>query len=152
MDRSRLKWAVVALAMGLCLLMGGLGVAVAQTAPASGLGQSWPNAQDVSANPQFHVYVFAVNGLKFIQVNDVNGTVRGGVAASPDGTSSLALPLGAGQLQAVTDSAPADGVTVYSDSGTTVTASPTRGLVASPSARPVAAADCTSVTDCTKIN
>lgn len=49
---------------------------------AAGLGQSWPNAPDVSANSNWHVYVFELNGIRFIQVNDVNGNVLGAVGTA----------------------------------------------------------------------
>ena len=134
------------------LLMGALmicsGLAAAQTAPSAGLGTSWPNAQDVSKRPEFHVYVFSLGGVKYVQVNDAAGNVRGGVAATPDGSTTLALPLGSGQVQVA--AAPTDGALIYQDSGTTVTASPTQGLVASPAGTTMRAADCTSVADCTK--
>ena len=80
--------------------------------------------------------------------NDAAANVRGGVAATPDGSTTLALPLGSGQVQVA--AAPTDGAVIYQDSGTTVTASPTQGLVASPAGTTMRAADCTSVADCTK--
>jgi hypothetical protein len=104
-------------------------VAFAQTAaPATGLGQSWPNATDVSANPHWHVYVFVLNGIKYIQVNDLNGTVHAAVGTA-NGTS-IVLPVG---VDAQNVSAPAStsssaissaAQTVYQDSATTVTAAP----------------------------
>ncbi|HUB92304.1 MAG TPA: hypothetical protein VMA74_21450, partial [Dyella sp.] len=67
--------------------------AFAQTsAPATGLGQSWPNASDVSANPNWHVYVFFLHGVKYIQINDLNGTVHAAVGAA-NGTT-IVLPVG----------------------------------------------------------
>ena len=76
----------------------GVGVAHAQTA-LSGLGQSWPNATDVSTNPNYHVYVFERGGTRYIQVNDASGAVRGAFARTPYkltglpiGTDTLATP------------------------------------------------------------
>ena len=76
----------------------GMGVAHAQTA-ISGLGQSWPNATDVSSNPNYHVYVFERGGTRYIQVNDASGAVRGAFARTPYkltglpiGTDTLATP------------------------------------------------------------
>lgn len=60
--------------------------------PSSGLGQSWPNATDLSASPHWHVYVFQRDGVRYVQVNDLNGNVRSAVATV--GGSFLALPVG----------------------------------------------------------
>ena len=79
------------------IAMAGL-FALAMSAPAmaddqaSGLGQSWPNAQDQSINPNYHVYVFNKDGVNYVQVNDAAGKVRAAVAAS--GGQFLVLPLG----------------------------------------------------------
>lgn len=71
----------------------GLSTAVLATQPAAtGLGQSWPNVTDVSASTHWHVYTFMRDGIEYIQVNDLNGNVRGAVAAS-NGTF-LVLPMG----------------------------------------------------------
>ncbi len=68
-------------------------VATAYAAPPShGLGQMWPNAQDVSANPQWHVYVFERDQIHYIQVNDSSGAVRAAFAVA-NGTA-LVLPIG----------------------------------------------------------
>jgi len=99
--------------------------AFAQTAaPASGLGQSWPNAADVSANPNWHVYVFVLNGVKYIQVNDLNGTVHAAVGTA--GSTTIVLPVGVDSqnVSTATTSTTSNSVTVYSDSTTTVTATP----------------------------
>lgn len=147
------KWGVallVAMAMSI-----GMPVAAQQAAPqaiaspAAGLGSAWPNAQDVSKRPEWHVYVFVRDGVKYIQVNDVNGVVRGGVAASITGDTQIALPLGMGQVGVATDPAAVQGPVVYSDN-TTVVSSTSTGLVASPQL--MRAADCTSVPDCSKLN
>ena len=108
--------------------------AFAQTAaPATGLGQSWPNAADVSANPNWHVYVFVLNGIRYIQVNDLNGTVHAAVGTA-NGTS-IVLPVGVDSQNVTTpaQNAPAStsssatssaAQTVYQDNATTVTAAP----------------------------
>jgi hypothetical protein len=112
--------------------------AVAQTgpsavAPSTGLGESWPNATDVSTSPHWHVYVFVLNGIKYVQVNDLNGNVRA-AAAIANGTV-LALPIGSdvanvrtGSLKpAMSRSARSSGAeTVYRDNTTTVTTVPQR--------------------------
>lgn len=80
------------LAAGLaCTLFGE--AAMAASPPSTGLGQSWPNAADVSATPHFHVYVFQKQGVRYVQVNDTNGTVRGAVAYTA-ADSVLDLPIG----------------------------------------------------------
>ncbi|HET7332048.1 hypothetical protein [Dyella sp.] len=102
-------------------------IASAQTsAPATGLGQAWPNAADVSANPNWHVYVFVLNGIKYIQVNDLNGNVHAAVGTA-NGTS-IVLPVGVDSQNVATSSSTttdsSSTTTVYSDSATTVTATP----------------------------
>ena len=96
--------------------------AFAQTStPATGLGQNWPNAADQSASPNWHVYVFWLNGIKYVQVNDLNGTVHAAVAAANG--SVVVLPVGV-DAQNVQTAATSTGTTVYSDATTTVTATP----------------------------
>lgn len=108
-------------------------ITFAQTsAPATGLGQAWPNAADVSASPNFHVYVFVLNGIKYIQINDLNGTVHAAVGTA-NGTS-IVLPVGVDSQNVVTSSSTTNSSsttssvsstqTVYRDSTTTVTATP----------------------------
>ena len=136
MSRSQgsfVRKAALAGLIGLCVTS----VAFAQTAaPATGLGQSWPNAADVSTSPNWHVYVFVLNGIKYIQVNDLNGTVHAAVGTA-NGTS-IVLPVGVDSqnVAAGTQNAPAStsssavsaasssAQTVYQDSATTVTATP----------------------------
>ncbi|HTV86023.1 MAG TPA: hypothetical protein VME63_11480 [Dyella sp.] len=97
--------------------------------PSTGLGQSWPNAADVSVSPHYHVYVFARDGIRYIQVNDLNGTVRGAVAVADHVV--LVLPIGADassvvtyQPQANAQRPNASGETVYRDGTTQISASP----------------------------
>jgi hypothetical protein len=109
-------------------------MAFAQTAtPSTGLGQAWPNATDVSANPNWHVYVFVLNGVKYIQVNDLNGTVHAAVGTANG--AAIVLPIGVDSQNVTTTQAPASSSssssvlspaaqTVYSDNTTTVTATP----------------------------
>lgn len=105
------------------------GTAMAAT-PATGLGQAWPNASDVSTNPNFHVYVFTLGGVKYIQVNDTNGNVLGSVGTA--GGQFITLPIGQFAQQVATPSQPASVATsaapaaapavVYNDGTTTMTA------------------------------
>lgn len=98
-------------------------VAAQDAVPATGLGQSWPNAPDVSRSAHYHVYRFERDGMAYIQVNDLQGKVLGAVAATQGVT--FALPIGA-QAQSVkvrADPASADLMqVVYQDDGLTVMA------------------------------
>lgn len=99
------------------LAMGISSMASATDAPSTGLGQAWPNATDVSANPHWHVYVFVKDGVRYVQVNDTNGGVRSAIATAGD--QVLVLPIGQDAQNVVTtDSAteaadPAE--TIYDD-------------------------------------
>lgn len=94
--------------------------------PATGLGQAWPNATDVSASPHYHVYVFQRSGVRYVQINDAAGTVRGAVALV-DG-EALDLPVGvdANRWTAVSkgSSAAARGEPVYRDDSVSILAAP----------------------------
>lgn len=70
-----------------------------------GLGQAWPNAQDVSSSPRWHVYVFERDGIRYFQVNDLNGTVRAAVATANG--QFLVLPIGHDASLVTTSSKPA---------------------------------------------
>jgi hypothetical protein len=102
------------------------GTAFAQTAtPATGLGQAWPNAADQSSSPNWHVYVFVLNGVKYIQVNDLNGTVHAAVGTVSGAT--FALPMGVDSQKVTTTpsaSTSSSTQTIYNDGTTTVTATP----------------------------
>jgi hypothetical protein len=79
-------------ALATLLTIGLSGVAVAGNPPSTGLGQAWPNAADVSASPNWHVYVFVLNGVKYVQVNDLNGNVLGAIGTA--GGQYITLPIG----------------------------------------------------------
>ncbi|UGB45982.1 hypothetical protein LQ772_01365 [Frateuria edaphi] len=66
--------------------------ASATAATSTGLGQAWPNAQDVSASTHWHVYTFANNGVQYFQVNDFYGNLR--VAFASVNGQFLVLPMG----------------------------------------------------------
>ncbi|MGC1549083.1 MAG: hypothetical protein WA777_11190 [Rhodanobacter sp.] len=98
-------------------------------APATGLGQSWPNAPDVSSSTNWHVYVFYLNGIKYVQVNDLNGNVHAAVGAANGATIVLPVGVDAQHVTTATTSvapkaAAAHSTVVYSDSTTTITATP----------------------------
>jgi hypothetical protein len=101
--------------------------ALAYQAPSTGLGQSWPNATDVSTSPHYHVYVFVRDGIRYIQVNDLNGTVLSAVAVADH--EVLVLPVGADEpyvtaSQATSAKASSSTETVYNDGATQLTAEP----------------------------
>lgn len=85
----------------------------------TGLGQAWPNAPDVSASPHWHVYAFERGGVRYIQVNDLNGTVRAAFATSNGAFLSLPIGLDASRLATPQDPLPAPASTageiVYHD-------------------------------------
>lgn len=83
--------------------------AVAAQPAQTGLGQSWPNARDVSASPNWHVYVFERGGIRYIQVNDLQGNVHAAVANA--GGELLALPVGSDAQSVSTPDEPAAGET-----------------------------------------
>lgn len=106
------------------------GVAFADL-PSTGLGQAWPNTTDVSTNPNWHVYVFTLGGIRYVQVNDLNGNVLGAVGTA--GGQFITLPIGAFSQQVATPQQPAatsnatpaaSPTTVYNDGASTVTATP----------------------------
>ncbi len=115
------------------------GLTVALSAPvfatettAFGLGQAWPNATDVSSSPHWHVYLFTRNGVRFVQVNDTNGNVRGAFATA--GGQFMVLPMGRDAQRIATPQQNADTTapvdpggyqeTIYKDDSVTVTAVP----------------------------
>lgn len=111
------------LAMAVVLI--GCGTATAGTVPVNGLGQSWPNSPDQSASPEFHVYTFDRKGVRYIQVNDTNGTVRGAVAVIGDEVMALPMGTDAGRWSASTpNTARAAGPSVYQDAAVRVSAMP----------------------------
>lgn len=96
------------------------GPAMAGNRGANGLGQAWPNAQDVSSSPRWHVYVFERDGIRYVQINDLNGNVR--AAFATQGGTFLVLPIGSDAANVATpqDPQPApentQGEVVYRDS------------------------------------
>jgi hypothetical protein len=105
--------------------MGLTSAAFAQTtASVSGLGQNWPNAADQSSSPNWHVYVFVLNGIKYVQINDLNGTVHAAVGAASGTVVVLPMGLDSQNVQAATSNASSTAATIYSDATTTVTATP----------------------------
>ena len=94
--------------------------------PTTGLGQAWPNATDVSLSPHYHVYRFVRDGIQYIQVNDLGGTVHAAIAAA-NGTV-LVLPIGVDAAQvksaAAGTTASSTSEIVYQDASVSVSATP----------------------------
>jgi hypothetical protein len=78
--------------------------AFAQGLASTGLGQAWPNAPDVSASSAYHVFVFERRGTRYVQVNDIQGNVRGAFAYA--GKDIVGLPVGLDALRLATPSEP----------------------------------------------
>jgi hypothetical protein len=103
--------------------------AFASQPPSTGLGQAWPNTTDVSISPHYHVYVFVRDGIRYIQVNDTNGTVRGAVAVADHVVLVLPVGVDASSVVATASRTTAQaqsvsGETVYRDSSLQITATP----------------------------
>lgn len=100
--------------------------------PSAGLGQSWPNTVDVSSNPSLHAYVFVLRGVKYVQVNDINGNVLGAVGTAngdfitlPIGRFSNLVSTPQEAATVTTTAVPvAAPTTVYQDGTTEITATP----------------------------
>src|ERR1700761_7386106 len=90
------------------------GTALADSPASSGLGQSWPNTPDLSSSPRYHGFVFVKDGVRFIQVHDAAGRVRG------------ALATGRGAQLVITTGSSASAEPVYQDDEVTITAQPQR--------------------------
>lgn len=107
------------------LTIGLASTATAQTsAPATGLGQSWPNAADVSAAPNWHAYVFHLHGIKYVQINDISGTVHAAIGTANGVTIVLPIGVDAQNVRTTVSAASAAAQVVYQDATTTVTATP----------------------------
>jgi hypothetical protein len=109
----------------------GLSGAACAGAPATGLGQAWPNTADLSRSPHYHVYTFVRSGVRYIQVNALDGTILGAMGTAAG--QYIVLPMGndsqvsTPQQQANTTSTvtpTAAPTTVYNDGTTAVTATP----------------------------
>jgi len=117
-------------ALGMVLGLSLSGVIAAAEPTATGLGQAWPNAVDVSASPNFRVYVFVFNGIKYVQVNDLNGNVMGAIGTV--GGEFITLPIGQSQnvstpqqrAARTMSNKTATPTTVYRDGSTVIMATP----------------------------
>jgi hypothetical protein len=57
-----------------------------------GLGESFPQAVDLAADPAWKVYQFERDGIRYVQINDAGGTVR--AAAGRIGGTAWVMPIG----------------------------------------------------------
>ncbi|MFC4526981.1 hypothetical protein ISN76_09785 [Dyella halodurans] len=150
MQHASIRFARFAV-VGLLVMASGLSSAMATDGlPSTGLGQSWPNATDVSASPRWHVYVFQRQGVRYIQVNDLNGKVHTAFAAAAG--NFLGLPVGVDAAGLATPQEPLPvpaskkGEIVYQDAAVKVFVAPQ----ADGSLRVFAASgDCTDPIECT---
>lgn len=121
------------------------------TAPSTGLGQSWPNAADLSASSRWHVYTFVRDGIKYIQINDLSGAVHAAVATAKGVT--IVLPIGSDAENVVSKPAPRNlaqngsAQIIYRDKTSTITAVPSNGPT-----RFYVAAICTSPYECSTLS
>jgi hypothetical protein len=123
----RSRFSLLPLCLAAVMSVASLAVS-AQGLPSTGLGQSWPNAADVSANHGYHVFVFERLGTRYVQVNDLDGNVRAAFAYAGDQIQSLPMGLDATRLstpaEPFTESPVGAGEVVYRDSAVTIMALP----------------------------
>jgi hypothetical protein len=59
---------------------------------ATGLGQQYPQATDLAADPAWQVYEFERDGIRYLQINDASGQVR--AATGRIGGTFWVMPIG----------------------------------------------------------
>lgn len=127
-----------------CALVSGATFAQTSTSVLStGLGQAWPNVADQSLSPSWHAYVFMLNGIEYVQINDAYGHVQGAVGTVAG--TRFVLPMGASAQNFTTTASsatPNTATTIYQDANVTILAVPTaNGMMLE--------ADCGSSVQCT---
>lgn len=100
------------------------GVFAQTSTPSEGLGQSWPNAADMSTSPNWHVYVFKLHGIKYIQVNDLDGHVHAAVATAAGTVVVLPMGVDAQDVRTSPTNTSSNARTIYNDGATSVMAEP----------------------------
>jgi hypothetical protein len=121
----------------------------AAPSPSTGLGQAWPNATDVSTSPHFHAYLFTRDGIEYVQINDLHGSVRAAFAVAPG--TVLMLPIGVDAAQAgTTNDAVSSGTTetVYQDKAVSISATPQSDGSFQFNATPTQSSTCTDPGEC----
>ncbi|CBA14734.1 hypothetical secreted protein [Xanthomonas albilineans GPE PC73] len=59
---------------------------------AMGLGESFPVAENLSANPAWRVYKFSRDGIAYVQINDAYGRVHAAIGSV--GNTAWVMPIG----------------------------------------------------------
>lgn len=99
MSHHRVPAAVAASLLG-CAMLAAPSIASAccpsggNTAPKAslGLGEAFPPAADLAADPAWQVYTFERDGIQYLQINDAAGVVRAAVGSI--GGTRWVLPVG----------------------------------------------------------
>ncbi len=99
MSHHRVPAAVAASLLG-CAVLAAPAIASAccpsdgHTAPkaSQGLGEAFPPAADLAADPAWQVYSFERDGIHYLQINDASGVVRAAVGSI--GGTRWVLPVG----------------------------------------------------------
>ena len=73
---------------------------------ANGLGQPFPQATDLAADPDWQVYEFERGGVRYLQVNDASGKVR--AAVGHIGDVFWVMPIGGDADRVAVDALPID--------------------------------------------
>jgi len=73
---------------------------------ATGLGQSFPLATDLAADPDWQVYEFERGGVHYLQINDAAGRVRAAVGHIDD--VFWVMPIGGDADRVAVDALPVD--------------------------------------------
>ncbi|MCW0366601.1 hypothetical protein NB699_001584 [Xanthomonas sacchari] len=96
-------------------------------AAAAGLGEALPKARNLALDPAWRIYEFQRDGVTYLQINDVAGTVRAAVGRVND--TLWVLPMGAdvGRVTLPAKGASTAGAVVYQTSGFVVRVVPGSG-------------------------
>ena len=73
---------------------------------ANGLGQSFPQATDLAADPDWQIYEFERGGVRYLQINDAAGRVR--AAVGHIGDVFWVMPIGGDADRVAVDALPID--------------------------------------------
>lgn len=93
----------------------------------AGLGESLPKARNLALDPAWRIYEFQRDGVTYLQINDVAGTVRAAVGRIND--TLWVLPMGAdvARVTLAPKAASTQGSMVYQTSGFVVRVVPGSG-------------------------
>jgi len=99
-----------------CCPDGGHGAPVAVT----GLGESAPRAENLALDPAWRIYEFERDGVTYLQINDLTGTVRAGVGQIKDTLWVLPMGKDVARVALPAKNASVQGTVVYRTSRFTV--------------------------------